>query len=391
MPQGVSYEQLFKVPYVMGLISRIQAPGTTFSTYYGLGLLSPPAQRIMGRSGQYDIFDGTRSLSPMSAPGAPANRLNRKPVGVQPITVPRQYNSIGIEDEKIFATRAMGLNQAAPVNEGGQIYFARQVSYLKTRMQNSIEFMSTRMFMGGFGMKPQATGSQILNLCELGDAAAVVTNPTRIPSSNLTNAGGIIDLTWDDPAADIRGQLMQLQVQSAMINGRTLKDIWVNGRTGRYLFNNISLQSQGGVVNKIFDTLNPDTGPLGPNAKFPDTGVTVIFSGLPEYRFHIYNQGYVVPGTSEDFSQQTSSANWLPYIPDKQAIITPPPGEWCGMVVGSEPMRWNYRQQNTEIIYGFGYGTDITVDPPSTEVKMLFNGAPVITEPNAVYVLNVLP
>lgn len=390
MPVGMTYEQLFRVPYVMKLISRIHAPGTTFSSYYGLGINAPNPQRILGRSGQFDIFDGTRSLAPMSAPGAAPNRLARKPVGTQPITVPRMFNAIGIEDEKIFGTRTMGMNQTAPVNTGGQVYFAKQVQYMKTRMMNSIEFMATRMFLGGFGMKPSGTASQELLLCETTDGSVVITNPTRVPAGNLTTAGGIIDTTWDNPSADIRAQLMSLQVQAARINGRAITDIWVNGNTGKYLFNNNIIQSVGGAVNRIFSTLEPSRE-ITPGQKFPDTGVTVIFGGLPEYKFHIYNQGYVLPGTSESFTDQTSSSYWVPFIPDKKAIITPPPGDWCNMVIGSEPMRWNLLQGASEIVYGFGYGTEMTINPPATDVKMLFNGAPILEEPNAVYALDVLP
>ena len=76
MPAGLSYDQMMRVPYITGLIRRVRAPGNTFSRYYGLSSTSPPAQQIIGRAGQYDIFDGTRSLAPVSAPGAPPMRLN---------------------------------------------------------------------------------------------------------------------------------------------------------------------------------------------------------------------------------------------------------------------------------------------------------------------------
>jgi hypothetical protein len=255
-------------------------------------------------------------------------------------------------------------------------------------MMNSMEFMSVRMFSGGFGMKPQSTGSSILNLCEFSDGSKVVGNASNIPAGNLTDAGGIISSSWDNPSTDIRSQLMALNYRSAKVNGRTLRDIWVNGITGAYLFNNASIQGMGGAVNKIFSTLQPNKE-ISADQVFPDTGVSVVFGGLPEYTFHIYNQGYVTPGTTEDFSAQTGS-NWTPYIPANTAIITPPPGDWCDVVVGSEPMRWNLLQGSSEIIYGFGYGTELTIDPPATDVKMLFNGAPVITEPNAVYQLAVI-
>lgn len=389
MPAGLSYDQMMRVPYIMGLIRRIHSPGNTFSQYYGLGVTGRVAHKIMGRAGQYDIFDGTRSLIPLSAPGAPATRLNRKPIGTQPITVPRIYTAIGIEDEKIFGTRPLGQNVSAPVDSGGKQYLANQVAFAKTRLNNSHEFMATRMFAGGWGMKPSSTGSQILQLSEKGTSGNAVENNTLIPSGNLTDIGGIIDSSWDNPGTDIFGQLMALQVNAARINGRRITDIWMNGNTGKFLFSNTGLQAIGGSVYRIFDTLNPATE-IGPGQKFPDTGVTVQFRALPDYKFHIYNQGYVLPGTDESLTNQTSSTYWRTYIPDNVAIMTPAPGDWCGMVEGSEPMQWNLREAGSSIIYGFGMGMERAIDPPRTDVKMLYNGAPVITEPNAVYYATVV-
>lgn len=388
MPIGLSYDQLMRVPFILGTIRRVHAPGNTMSQYYGLGITGRVAHQIQGRAGQFDIFDGTRSLSPLSSPGAPPSRLNRKPIGTQPITVPRIYNAIGIEDEKIFGTRSLGQNQSAPVSSGGKEYFANQVAYAKQRMNNSHEFMTARMFSGGWGMAPAATGSQILHFTEHGAGGNVVNNATLVPAGNKTQVSSIIDVPWDNPSADIITQLMGLQVRAAQVNGRRITDIWVNGNTGKYLFTNTVIQAVGGSVYRIFDTLRPAVE-IGPGQKFPDTGVTVQFRGLPDYMFHIYNQGYVLPGTSESFTEQIGS-NWRPFIPDNIAIMTPPPGDWCGMVQGSEPMQWSLREAGSSVIEGFGMGLERAIDPPRTDVKMLYNGAPAITEPYAVYYATVI-
>jgi hypothetical protein len=390
MPAGLSYDQMMRVPYITGLIRRIRAPGNTFSRYYGLSSTSPPAQQIIGRAGQYDIFDGTRSLAPVSAPGAPPMRLNRKPVGSIPITVPRVYNAIGIEDERIFGTRNLGQQYSAPVGNNGRAYFVNQIRYAKQRMDNNHEFMATRMFGGGWAIKPYAAGSQQMVLCEKDDASTVkIVNNSQIPATHLGDLDGLITTSWDDPSANLLSQLFELQVVAARENGRRITDIWVNGSTGKHLFTNTVIQGVGGSVYKIFDTLTP-AREIGPNQEFPDTGVTVVFRGLPDYRFHIYNQGFVTPGTSESFAAQISSSNWQPFIPDNVAIFTPPPGDWCGMVEGSEPMQWNLTEGGSRTIFGFGMGTERAIDPPRTDVKMLYNGAPVITEPYAVYQATVI-
>ena len=391
MPAGLSYRQLFQVPYYLRVVERIHSPGSTMTNYYGLGITPRVRTQIInGRAGQYDLFEGTRSLAPFSAPGAPPVDINRKPVGTQPITVPRQYNKIGIEDEQIFGTRNLGQPWSQPVGSRGEAYFARQIQYLKQRMNNNHEFMTAHMFRGGWKLKPFNTGSQQLVLAPLTDATVgAITNTTLVPADNTGDLDGIIDVSWDDPAANLITQFMAIQTRSARINGRRITEVWMNGNTASHLFTNSVLQAVGGSVYRIFDTMNQATE-IAPGQKYPDTGITVVFRGLPDIRFHVYNQGYVTPGTSESFSAQTDLANWNFFIPDGIAIMTPPPGDWCEMVEGTEPIQWNLSMAGSQLITGFGSGTERAIDPPRTDVKMLYNGAPVIVEPNAVYYATVI-
>jgi hypothetical protein len=60
------------------------------------------------------------------------------------------------------------------------------------------------------------------------------------------------------------------------------------------------------------------------------------------------------------------------------------------MVQGSEPMQWNLLERQSQVIFGFGMGTERAIEPPRTDVKMLDNSAPVITEPYAVYYIKVM-
>lgn len=391
MPTGLSYNQLMKVPYIMGLISRIGAPGNDMTRYYGLGITpTVPTQQIIGRAGQYDIFDGTRSLSPMTAPGAPPVDINRKPIGTQPITVPRMYNKIGIEDEKIFGTRNLGQPYNQPVGSRGEEYLARQARYLKTRMNNSHEYMTAHMFRGGWKVKPYAAGSQLFVLTDLADATAgAITNDTLIPAGNKGNIGGIIGTSWSNPAAPIIEQFLELQKRAAQVNGRKITEVWLNGTTAKHLFTNTQLQAVGGTAYRIFDRWNPNKELTAEGQRFPDTGILVQFRGLPDVNFHIYNQGYVTPGTSESFEDQIG-ANWTPFIPDNYAIMTPPPGDWVHMIEGSEPAQWNLLQSGSQIVTGFGMGTERAIDPPRTDIKMLYNGAPAPVEPYAVYYATVV-
>lgn len=387
MPDGLSLDQMMRVPYVMDVISRIWSPGADIQRFYGLSPMGPAAQTIKGRAGQYDIFDYTRSLLPMGAPVGVPTRIARKQIGTQPITLPRIYASVDILYESIYNTRELG-QQYRPVGSMGQAYIAKQMQYIKTRHDNNFEFMASRMFSGGWGYKSLA-GSSHQVLCEATDAATdKIVNDLRVPADHKGQLGGIIDATWANSSTDIVDQLFSLQVKAARVSGRRIRHIWLNGNTGKHLFTNSVIQGVGGSVYRIFDTFNP-TKEFTPEQKMPDTGVSVIFRGLPDYTFHIYNQGFVTPGTGESYEDQIASANWNYFIPDNVAIMTPEPGEWCGVIKGSEMAQFSLTDPVQEVV-GFGMGIERAIDPPRFDIKLLNNAAPVLIEPRSCYYATVI-
>ena len=359
---------------------------------YGLGVRATAVQQITGNVGQYDIFDGTRSMATFSSPGAPPVRRPRKPIGSIAITVPRIYESAELLENQLWGTRELGQNARAPITGRGLMYYRQQIRNTATRMDTTHEFMAIRMIMGGFGMRPLVAGSTVLVPCEINDVAAVVQNNSRVAGESLGTCGGIFTDKWNNPGTDIVAQFNDLQVMAARRNGRTLTDVWLNGTTAKHLFNLEALRNINGIANRVFSLREP-TKVYNAEQKLPDTGYIATFGALPGIRFIVYNQGYVLPGTNEDIDSQTSTANWRPFIPDGRALILPEnTGDmpYMGMVQGSELMRWNALQTSSEVIEGFGIGTEVAHEPPRIDTKMLYNGAPVVMEPAAVYAPEVL-
>ena len=389
MAAGVAFDMLMKRETILGVLRRYHAPGNTFSQYYRMGVQSEPVATIYGNKGQYDIFDGTRTLGAFSAFGAPPTRINRKPIGSVPIVVPRQYMAIDVNLAELYGSRDLGQNFMPPVRGRGLAYYQAQLLYMKTRMNTTTEWMASQMMQNnGFGVKNFGGGATpILVPCLATDPQRMITNEGRVPSDHFVDCNGIFTDSWEDPTTDIPGQLMELQFTAARENGRNLTEVWVNGTVGRYLFNNDKLSKQVGLSNRIFDTLNPSKT-YTDEQEFPDTGYTVVFGALPTWKFHIYNQGYVDYGTAETMAAQTSEANWKPFIEANRAVITPPPptaGEpWCGMCAGSELAQWSELSPPEEVV-GFGMGANRAIEPPRIEGKALYNGAPVLLEPKAIY------
>ena len=367
----------------MKVINEFRAPGSTFQRAYNLGMSSRAGQTLPHRTGVYDIFNPTRSMPVSVAPMRGPARVARKPVGQKVITVPRFFEALVIEDEYVFRNRPLG-GQYGTVDVGGQTYIQRQYAHQIQKFVNVHEFMAINLLRGGWGLKPAGEDLYPTYKDDV-DATMVfdsLVEPGQQGQLDVEGTGDIIDVSWDDPNADIHTQLMKLNVVHAARHGAPLKHIWMNGNTIAPLFQNVKLQAIGGSVYRIWDA---KTGvEKNPDEAFPDTGAHVVFRALPEYTFHVYNQ-VIVPGqTKEDSASQINPTNYKRLIPDGEAIITPEAGDWCELVSGSEPMQYA-ENQPPKVVSGFDVGRARAIMPPRWDLMFLMNQCPVLVQPYATY------
>lgn len=390
--EGYTLGQLLRRDTVLGVLNRVNAPGNLFSQYYGMTLGADPIATIIGNNGrgQYDIFDSRRDIGVFSTPNSPPKAMRRNPIGAIPYACPRQYNSIDLNLNELYGTRDIGTNPAGRITSRGMEYWRLQMLAARQPMQTLIEFMAVQTFVGGFGMKPHANDPTALIPTLKTDGAATIINDTKVPAAHMGDVYGIwTGAKWENPATNIPGQFRSLNVIAARENGLPITECWINGNTAVFLFANESMRNQNGIANRVFNTLEP-TKEIGPNQKVPDTGYSLTFGALPEITFHIYNQGYVPYGTRLTLDDQTSASNWTLHIPDKKAIMTPPPSrDWCGMLNGSELAQWALDQAPVEVI-GYGTGFERAIEPPRIANKWLLNAGPILTQPKAVYYADVI-
>jgi hypothetical protein len=383
---GMSYDQLMRVPQIARLYEQLHTPASFFQRYFKLAPTDTPViasqQRVFG----YDLVANTRTLAPMTAPMAPPVSVGQKPVGTAMAAVFRTNIKTTIADEKVFMTRQLGsFGLNTKVDATGQRYIAMQMKHLKTQVTNSVEWMVAKMFQGGFGIKQDG---EAFRLCELTDANAIHKNEYLIPASNKGDLGGIIGAgeAWNDPAAPILDHLNEISVQAARVSGYQPTDIIMNGNTGKHLFNNTQLAKVGGTAYRIFDSLTnrevrgdepPTSGPY-----------TVQFRALPQYNFHIYNEGLVLNNVVPDYNNQVSTNNWSALIPDGYALIVPPPGDWVGFGTCMEPVAENVMSE-VKTVTGLYQWRTREIDPPRFDIKMLLNYVPILPQPQAVIWANV--
>jgi hypothetical protein len=383
---GMSYDQMMRVPQIVRLYEQLYTPASFFQRYFKLSPTDTPIvvsqQRVFG----YDIVANTRTLAPVTAPMAPPVAVGQKPIGTAMASVFRTNIKTTIADEKVFQTRQLGsFGLNTKVDATGAKYVAMQVKHLKTQISNSVEWMVAKMFQGGFGLKMDGEG---FRLCELTDPDVIHSNTYAIPASNKGDVSGIIanGEAWNDPAAPILDHMNEMSVLASRVSGYNPTDIIMNGNTAKHLFNNTQLAKVGGTAYRIFDRLNnrevqadnaPTSGPY-----------TVQFRALPQYNFHVYNEGLVTNNVVANYDNQVNPSNWSLLIPDGYALIVPPPGDWVGFGTCLEPVAENV-MSDVKTITGLHQWRTREIDPPRFDVKMLLNYVPVLPQPQAVIYANV--
>jgi hypothetical protein len=180
--------------------------------------------------------------------------------------------------------------------------------------------------------------------------------------------------------------LLTLSARAAQVSGKPIKHIIMNGITAIPLFTNTTLASIGGTAYRIFDSITKRE--VAPDTQLTSGEYTVMFRALPQYIFHIYNEGLVPTEVVPDFTNQTGSA-FQRLIPDGYAIIVPEPdGEYCGAAVGMEPVAYDVTDAG-RVVTGFHLWRSREIDPPRFDVKAVHNFVPVMPIPSAVYYANV--
>jgi hypothetical protein len=317
---------------------------------------------------------------------APPTAVGQKPVGTATASLFRINIKTTIADEKVFMTRPLGsFGLNTPVDASGEKYIATQIKHLKTQVSNSVEWMVAKMFQGGFSLKPDGDG---FRLCELGDADAVLSNQYQIPASNTGDLGGIIASgeQWTATNAPIVDHMNEISILASRVSGFQPTDIIMNGNTAKHLFNNTQLASVGGSAYRIFDSLtNREVDGGTPPTSGP---YSIVWRALPQYTFHIYNEGLVLNNVVPDLANQINPSNWATLIPDGYAIIAPPAGEWVGFATGMEPVAENV-MSDVKTVSGFYQWRTREIDPPRFDLKMLMNYVPILPLPNAFFYANV--
>ncbi len=372
MAGEISYQQLMSHEFIIGVFKRYRQPVSLLQRFYGVGLGAAGTKRVLGSNFGYDYFEPTRSIARGRGRIMGPATVSRKRAGHASAMCYRSHEKIPIPVEELMMGRALG-GRVGSIDVYGQRQFALQANFLAERFTNAREFALAHMFRGGLGI---TMDGENMDLGAKG--AGTVDIDSQIPATHLTTldfgtGSGILGGNWEQAGTDIKGELLALAAAYVRETGMQLKHIWINSTTYGYLLDNTGLQAVAGTANRVFQSLTDreisDNSNMG-----SDVGFDVVFHGIPQFTFHIYD-GVLHSGSAEEigYSAEITAANSGLIIPDNKALFTPDPSpSWLGLALGSEPVQERYNSP-LKTVYGLHTWATPEKDPPVIDLKAVDN------------------
>lgn len=190
----------------------------------GIPKVLPPAfytttRAVKGKVATYTRIPGTRNLGRFTEYGAPSLRLDQKGISTVPVVLLHEFNHITMDPTVLINLRQM--ESYAPQNMGEE-EIGRQTMSVAQRFQNtrtasihSLLANGTIWYDSSGNLLPSSSGAMVT-----ADFGVAASHKSQL---NAEGTGNIISTSWDNPTANIPGQLRALQDAAARITGFPIK------------------------------------------------------------------------------------------------------------------------------------------------------------------------
>jgi hypothetical protein len=347
----------------------------------------------------YRIFDKTRVVMKLRAPGTGPAEVAQQPMGQATVVVCRFHQKIPLLYEYLGNLSPLaGPNMQ--IDEGGQDYIQKQMEGQMRQGQMTIEALAAGMMRDslyaiqvGDDWFPQfaaPTGSQV------GFQIPFLVPAGNKAQGNMLGSGNLITLPWNNPNALIMRQCENVKAAYVQLSQYPLTDGWINSTLWPSIITNTEIRNIAGTANKPFAdyTRGPDDGMEGTG---PPNLFTATLVGVPWLTFHFCDDTLAL-NTDIDPSYGTapSTANLAKLVPDNLCIFAtrPPSGDteqkWCRLIEGGEYVIENAGQGPGALRTGWYYWKEFATQPSRVELLFLLNCIPALYVPSVVAPLTVI-
>lgn len=362
---AIAIPQLLNPAVVNARVDRLRVVNTALQTKWGMNKGgSAVRESPYGRRGSYDVFNSTRKVAKPVQPGTAAAMQPPNPVGNVNYTIPRFHPSIHLIAEQVHNQRPIG-GPVSQIDAAGQQYVADQEMYLKQQITSAREFQVAAMQRGSY---TYALDSPFQGFYMDYSGGAAVTIDFQMPSGNkskldMLGAGDILATSWDNAAAPIVSDLLQINAAFIQLTGRGLANIGMTSIGWGYVGANTQVQTQAGTANTYFDYITRDEA---------TTNFSARLRAVPWLTFDINDNGLDTASSGTTFAK---------FIEDDHAVFSISPDAvvaqyWeCG-----EPIsEWDGAPVVVRV--GEYYWIAPRSNPTGYQLFALHNGMPVLQIP----------
>lgn len=325
---SIALSDLLHPQVILDTVSRIRINQGRLGRHFGFhvnkfdsekGVLTGPnTKHSPVRSGQYRIFDVTRTVAKVQAPGMGPAVTSPQPVGEVPFTALRFHEKIPLDMEQL-ANQAPIIGPQTAIDEAGQDYVLEQKKHIMRRFNNAVEFATAGMIRGKLYLR--VIGQELIPVLTVPGSGTYVTVDFKVPSGNLSQLdmlgdGSIINVSWANAAAKIISlHLPKISQAMARLHGEPLADIFVDPLTWGYVMTNTEVINSAGSANTPFEQFEY-TKDVGADGK-PLIEWVAVLRGYPSVRWHIVTDVLVGDGASD------SAGTLTPTLPANTALFLP--------------------------------------------------------------------
>lgn len=316
-----------------------------------------------GREGSYHVYNNTRKVGRGRAPGTAAARAARERIGRVPFVYPRMHEEVGLLAEELH--NLARIEDPRMRDEAGRDYIRRQTATLAQKAANFRTVMVVGMLRDELYVAEDGddwyftftSGSSLYQIKHQMPAA----NKTQL---DMTGGGNIIDVSWDNPSADIPKHLNDIDAAFQELYGGRLENIICTGAIWQHVIKNDNVASQAGIANTPFRRFERVVGKKEDGSPLNES--VGELTSRPGVLWHITDEGLDIgtPG-SETFTK---------YVGANEAIFMPNPASLnvFSMMQGSEPIA-EFDNGPETLKIGVSAWSKKASNPTETEIFILDN------------------
>lgn len=323
--------------------------------------------RFSGNQGRYNKVAGTQNTATVQNYGAPARMVNKWGISTQPVTLLHAFESIAFDPADLVNLMA----EDRPIQQQmGRQTVERNLANFAQRFRNlRISAVMSALATGYI----YADGSGNLLPSSSG---AVISVDYGVAAGHKDQIGGIIGASWATAGTDIAGDIEAIQANSIQTTGKVLKYAFYGDAVAGYLGGNTNI---GALIHA--------SPALSEQMARQSVGIPQGLLGLTW-----------IPAGRSFFRDQTDTVR--SWVDSDHVILTPEPSaDWWGFLEGSYLVPRSIDLSSDamsglgdlqEVMGPFSFATK-SVNPPGLVQYSGDTFLPVLTNPDAIYIADVVP